>query len=99
MTKNYVEVVVDIVDEDVREGEGEGRTTYWKDRSVFYAVRPNGDAHKTWKAGDPEPEEWKNYTSPAWRLDGGQPVHIYDKETLNAYRKLLDAIEAELDSE
>jgi hypothetical protein len=95
MSKNYIEIVHEFVSES-KDHRDESKTYHEKETLVFYAVRPTSEQYKGWTDDEEEPE-FKDYLNgAAWRLNGGEAVYIYDKETIDGYRKLLDAIEAEL---
>lgn len=84
---NYIEVVHEYIDEE----HGDSN------QDVYYAVRPSVSRYRLNTENNPTGPDWSEMFDPGWALSGGTSVYVYDKEDIAGLRKLLDAIEKELD--
>lgn len=108
MTDNYIQIVHEADTETRRVEFGPSTVEYeTQDVLTFYAVRPPDDTERSRQrqiidTGDEASvDEWSDwsentYSGGPWIIRGGQAVYINDKEDIAGYRKLLDAIEANL---
>lgn len=112
MGKNYIEVEVVTTEDDFRWERPEISDTEFpvfkpskkvetetEDTDIYWAVRPS---EGRWRVRDKGTEEWQEdkmlHGSQAWLIEGGNSVYVYSKRDIEGLRKLLDAIEGELNA-
>lgn len=79
---NYIEVEHEYKDSD--------EDTNW---DIYYAVRPSADRYSYKREGAEVVES--TYSNP-WYVSGGHAVTVYNLDDIQGLRKLLDAIEVEI---
>lgn len=91
--KNYVEVTHDYI---VKEAPGKDGSI-WVDEShtVWYAVRPTPEVWDYYKEEDGPSKELFSSDHGAWLIQG-TTLAVYSEDDIAGLRKLLDAIEIEL---
>lgn len=100
MSKNYIEVFQDFHEEQSGPVD---KSTVWVDEGfdVYYAVRPTAGGWRYYSKTDPtaNAETERPFGGGAWELMGGKPVYVGSQTDVDGLRKLLDAVEAELQAD